>query len=189
VEQLLPEAQALHGHLGTTLELVSETTDRVRNVLTELRPPMLDEYGLLATLEWYGEEFAKWSGLSVQVYGQEPTPRLAPLTENTLLRILQEALTNVAKHAQASEVVVSLEPQADITRLIITDNGIGLEVTQQGQAEPQKSWGLQIMAERAEMVGGLCRIESQPGQGARVMVEIPAGLEEEKTTRNKTILI
>jgi PAS domain S-box-containing protein len=180
VEKLLPEAQALHGHLGTTLELVAETTDRVRNLMTELRPPMLDEYGLLTTFEWYGEEFAKWSGVLVQVYGKEPAPRLPSQVENVLFRILQEVLTNVAKHAKASEVVVLLQPQAEFIRLIITDNGIGLEAARQDRAERQKSWGLQIMSERAEMIGGLCRIESQPGQGTRVTVEVPAGLEGEE---------
>lgn len=173
----LPAGHPLYARLGTARELANETTDRVRDVLAELRPPMLDEYGLIAALEWYGEQFARWSGVAVTVQGEEILPRPAPLTENTLLRIAQEALTNVAKHAQATEVVISVEVDRDIVYMTITDNGVGLEVSRQNQAPAHKSWGLLIMAERAEMIGGLCRIDSQPHHGTRVMVTAPCAPE------------
>jgi PAS domain S-box-containing protein len=170
---LAPEASLLYSHLETSLELVEQTTDHVRDVLAELRPPVLDDYGMTAALEWYAERFARWSGLAVTVRGEELQPRPTPQVENVLLRIVQEALTNVAKHAQASEVTLSIGVDRDMVYLEISDNGIGLELARQRRPIQSKSWGLLVMAERAEMVGGLCRLESYPGQGTQVIVTVP----------------
>jgi signal transduction histidine kinase len=94
--------------------------------------------------------------------------------ENTIFRITQESLFNVAKHAQAKVVRISLELDGEIVRLIVADDGIGYSPDQLAKPGEDHGWGLLIMAERAEAVGGRCWIEPRPSQqGTRVIVEIP----------------
>jgi signal transduction histidine kinase len=99
-------------------------------------------------------------------------PRLPPLSEITLFRIAQEALTNVARHAQADRATVTLELTVDTARLLIDDDGIGFAPAVEEDTDRRPSWGLLLMIERAEAMGGACRIESSPGAGTRVFVEI-----------------
>jgi signal transduction histidine kinase len=129
---------------------------------------VLDDYGLVAALRWYAEQFARRTGIGVVVEGEEPVPRLATRVEGALFRIAQEALTNVAKHAQATHVLVSVHVQGEILRLVVADDGIGFDPG----LSAGHGWGLLTMTERAEGVGGRCRIESVPGQGTRVSVEV-----------------
>lgn len=152
--------------------LVSKTTDSVRDVMSELRPPVLDDYGLMAALRWYGNEFSQRMRIAVEVQGEEAATRLAPEVAMAMFRIAQEALNNVAKHAQASRVTLTGEVHNSSFRLVIADNGIGFDQKQVGQPEGRYCWGLMTMSERATGAGGSCRIESQPGQGTRVVVEV-----------------
>ena len=94
--------------LDDTLALVKQTTQRIRDVMADLRPPVLDDYGLTAALDWYGRQFASRTGVTVTVQGEKLAPRLDAPTENALFRIAQEALTNVAKHAQAAQVIMTV---------------------------------------------------------------------------------
>jgi PAS domain S-box-containing protein len=149
--------------------LVEQTSSQVRNVLADLRPPVLDDFGLVDTLHWYADHQAELWGLEITVVGESLAPRLPAATEIALFRIVQEALTNVAKHAQAGRVIISVEPEPERVRLTVVDNGRGFEPVKGKQA----SWGLRVMQERAEMVGGECHIESIPDDGARVVVEVP----------------
>jgi two-component system sensor histidine kinase UhpB len=100
-------------------------------------------------------------------------PRLAPQVENALFRIAQEALTNVVKHAEANVVRVTLETDRDTVRLIIADDGLGFDASRQNHGARPNRWGVITMAERAEAVGGHCRITSSPDQGTQVTVEVP----------------
>jgi signal transduction histidine kinase len=123
-------------------------------------------------LRWYGDRLAARVGFTIAVWGEEPESRLAAPVENTLFRIAQEALMNVAKHAQASQVTVTVEADNGTVRLVIADDGIGFEPGSSAKRFGQQGWGVLTMTERAEGVGGHCRIESQPGQGTRVIVEV-----------------
>jgi signal transduction histidine kinase len=166
----MPEevGDAIRSRLDDSLSLVEQTTERIRDVMARLRPPVLDDYGLVAALHWYGEQFARRTGIAVVVEGEEPVPRPATHVESALFRITQEALTNVAKHAQATHVMVSVQVQGEILRLVIADDGIGFD----SGLSASHGWGLLTMTERAEGVGGRCRIESVPGQGTPVSVEV-----------------
>jgi PAS domain S-box-containing protein len=164
-----PDREALLAAVDQARELVEQTSSQVRNVLADLRPPVLDDYGLVDTLHWYADRQSQLWALEITVTGQPLEPRLPGPVEIALFRIVQEALTNVAKHANASRVTISVEAQPERVRLRIVDNGRGFEAIE----DKQTSWGLRIMQERAEMVGGECRIESIPGDGARVTVEVP----------------
>ncbi|MDH7486386.1 MAG: PAS domain S-box protein [Anaerolineae bacterium] len=168
--QLPPETAAqMRARLADCLTLVEETTGHIRDVMAELRPAVLDDYGLLAALHWYGQRFSQRTGIATMVQGQEPAPRLPPAVETALFRIVQEALTNVAKHAQARQVTVTLEPVDGGARLSIADDGVGFDPTVRRRA----GWGLMTMRERAQAVGGHLRVDSAPGKGTRVVVEVP----------------
>jgi two-component system sensor histidine kinase UhpB len=165
-------AAPLQHRLDDALALVEQTGQCVRDVMAELRPPVLDDYGLLAALRWYGAEFSQRTGIGVEVRGQEVVPRLTRQVELALFRIAQEAMTNVSKHARASQVVLTQEDDQGALRLIIADNGVGFDATRLGQPEGRHRWGLMTMGERAMAAGGRCHIDSQPGQGTRVVVEV-----------------
>jgi PAS domain S-box-containing protein len=152
---------------------LKDTMRHVRDLMGELRPPVLDDYGLLAALRWYAAQVGSRSGLAVDVEGQEPTPRLPAAEEVALFRIAQEAVTNVLKHARARRARIDLQPLEHAVRLEIADDGIGLAAPQ-GVAGPREGgWGLVSMRERAAGVGGRLALESRPGQGTRVVVTLP----------------
>jgi two-component system sensor histidine kinase UhpB len=141
--------------------------------MADLRPPVLDDYGLVAALRWYGEKISRRIEIPISVEGEEPSPRMESHVENALFRIVQEALTNVSKHAQASYVKISVDVDREILRLTLLDDGIGFDPEGVILPDNGQGWGLLSITERAEAVGGKCRIVSSPNQGTQVIVEIP----------------
>jgi PAS domain S-box-containing protein len=169
----LPQANAsIQTHLDDSLALVEQIGTRIRDIMAELRPSVLDDYGLLAALHWYRSQLTSRANFAIVIQGDEPAPRLPAPVELALFRITQEALTNVARHAQAGQVTVSLASDNGTVRLIIADDGLGFEIEDRNNLSGRQSWGLLTMAERAEAVGGHCRVESHPSQGTQVIVEI-----------------
>ena len=162
----------LLGRMAGAVALVEQIGATLQDVMAELRPPMLNDYGLMSALRWYGTEFFDKTGISVDVQGQEAVPRLAAPVELALFRIVQEAMANVAKHARATGLVLTEAEDNGTVRLTIADNGIGFDQEKLGQPEGRHLWGLMTMSERAAAAGGRCRIESQPGRGTRVVVEV-----------------
>ena len=156
--------------LDDSEKLLDSTAQLVRDVLTNMRPPGLDELGLLAALREHAEQVAQRSGLALQVHGAEPRPRLPPATEIALFRVAQEALTNIVKHARAGAVTMSLRPEPGLVTLTVADDGAGFDAEARAMAA---GMGMASMRERAEAVGALARIESAPGRGTRVIVEVP----------------
>jgi Rrf2 family protein len=166
---LLP---AVRSRLEDSLSLVEQTTKQIRDVMADLRPPVLDDYGLFAALHWYAEQFAVRTGITVTVQGEEADDRLDPAVENALFRIAQEALNNVAKHAQASAATLALAVEGESLFLVVRDDGVGFDSLQLAERAGYRGWGLLTMNERAEAVGGHCSIESCPGRGTQVTVEV-----------------
>lgn len=168
-----PVNDTLQSRLVDSLALVAEMGERIRNVMSNLRPPVLDDYGLVAALRWYADRFSPRFGFTTVVEEENSVPRLDEPVENALFRIAQEALTNVAKHAQASQVVVRVEADAEFVQLTISDNGIGFDLADWARPSTRNSWGLITIIERAEAIGGNCQIESQPGRGTKLIVVVP----------------
>jgi signal transduction histidine kinase len=170
----MPERTAalVGSRLDDSLSLVEQLTERIRDVMADLRPPVLDDYGLVAALQWYGEQFTGRTGIPVAVERAELAPRPAAHVENALFRIAQEALTNVAKHAQATQVTLRVEVDDQTLRLVVSDDGIGFDPAHLAEPGGSRGWGLLTMTERAEAAGGCCSIESGPGQGTQVVVEV-----------------
>ncbi|MCL4296362.1 MAG: response regulator [Anaerolineae bacterium] len=171
--QCCPDNATLAHHINDLSALINQTTTHVRDVMAELRPPMLDDHGLVATLEWYGHQFSQWFGISVAVQGIEPEPRLPDFVENALFRITQEALTNVAKHAQATQATILLKVEPRKVSLSVKDDGIGFKMNPTDATVEARGWGLAAMTERAEAAGGRCRISARVQQGTEVTVEVP----------------
>jgi PAS domain S-box-containing protein len=169
---LLGEADLQIGaRLDESMALVDETIERVRGVITELRPSVLDDYGLGAALRWYVKQFTKRTGLKVDMRIDEDSTwhRMPSNVETALFRVAQEGLTNIAKHAGADQVTVRLNVDSLCVNLAIADNGIGFDPA---AARPADSMGLIGIQERVAAVGGVLLLESVPDEGTRLLVEV-----------------
>lgn len=150
-------------------QLVTETNARIRDIMGDLRPPALDDFGLLVALRCLAESFTERTGIAVSVEGDDVQPRPSAVVETALFRIAQEALTNVSKHAQADRVDIRLQAAADEIRLSISDNGRGIKATTGVQPA---GWGLKTMRERAEAIDAAISIAPDPRGGTRVTVAL-----------------
>jgi two-component system sensor histidine kinase UhpB len=161
---------ALKRRMEDSLRLVDGTLQSIEAVMAELRPPLLDEYGLGAALAWYAEEYSQRTGIKVTVdKARDPGNALRPEAAVALFRIAQEALNNVAKHAGAKLVRIGLSLEGEEMNLSITDDGCGFDPAQ----PPRGRWGMSTMRERAEAAGGRFLIDSVPGKGTTVRAAVP----------------
>ncbi|MHB1160417.1 MAG: GAF domain-containing protein [Chloroflexota bacterium] len=161
-------------------QIVSGTLTAVHDLARELRPSALDHLGLGPALERFAREYANRHRLELdfQVLGLEGV-RLSPRVETTVYRIVQEALTNVARHARAHRAAVLLERRQDRLVVIVEDDGEGFDQTRvEGEGADRPSLGIFGMRERAALVGGAITIETNPGAGTTVFVEVPLVPEE-----------
>lgn len=162
---------------GQLRELESYSTSalgELRRIIADLRPPQLDDLGLIPALRWYAQSFqARW-GVACELHAAGESVRLAPELETVIFRIVQEALSNVARHAQAQRAVVCLEQDAQTVSVTVRDDGQGFDpALLADRARTRSGWGLLGIQERARLLGGRCEIVSAPGQGTRLRVDIP----------------
>jgi signal transduction histidine kinase len=167
-----PHSGSASKPLEDALALVEQTAERVRGVMADLRPPVLDDYGLLAALRWHGAEISRRTGIEVVVDARREIPRLTAAVEHALFRIAQEAFNNVSKHARATQAQLWLERRKDSVTMEIADNGVGFDAASLPGRHPP-TWGMQTMAERAAGVGGRLEVNSHPGHGTVLLVEVP----------------
>ncbi len=156
------------------LGLINDLIDRVRQLSLNLRPQMLDDLGLMTALEWHINRFQKQTGIVVVFRHTPMVERLASGLETALYRIVQEALTNVARHARVKEVTVRLWANAGRAGVQVAESGEGFDVVE--VLERRASSGIRGMKERAELLGGEFTLESNPGQGTCLTVELPMAL-------------
>ncbi len=166
LEQSIDSESAL-ARVGAVRELVVTTLHDVRRLAVELRPSALDDFGLAPAIERLVETYREGSAAGVDLEIRMHAGRLAPDVETTLYRIVQEALTNVTRHADATRISVLLTRTERAVVLVIEDDGSGFD-----DGEPTSGLGLTGMRERVELVGGRLRVESGRG-GTTVAVEIP----------------
>jgi signal transduction histidine kinase len=170
----LPQGnETLHSRLDDAGTLLEATAAKIENVMAELRPPMLDDYGLLPALQWYANDFVRRTGIEVEVLGDESAGRLEPSSEIALFRIVQEALNNVAKHAHASKAMIALERTGGQFVMDISDDGIGYGAAPGAAARRRSGLGMVTMRERTQALGGRFQIAPAPGGGTRVTIRIP----------------
>jgi len=164
---------ALRTRLDDAAALLDSTAGSIENVMSELRPPMLDDYGLLPALQWYSDEFSRRTSIRVSVEGDEEMKRLPQTSEIALFRIAQEALNNVAKHAHASRAKIALTRTSAELVMTVTDNGLGLDAASTAATKRRPGLGMVTMRERTQAVEGQFEIGAAPERGARVTVRVP----------------
>ena len=156
------------------LQLVDQLIQQTRGLTFDLYPAMLDDLGLVPTLHWYRNQYSQQTGIRIEIceFGQTlavPTPVL-----NYLFRAIKELLHNVAKHARAKEVVLSVHWQRQSVRIVVADDGCGVDMTQFADHHPPRGGlGLVGIRERIASFGGKFGFESWPGRGTQVIVEVP----------------
>ncbi len=159
--------------LDESVMLIEQTAEFTRDMMADLRPPVMDDYGLMASIRWYGGQFSARTGIEFVFKGEDTNPRPDALIEVTLFRIIQESLTNVSKHALAKRVEITGEASNNHLKITIKDNGIGFNPKTVYITDARHHWGITMMAERAESIGGHFSIMSEPGQGSTIVVEAP----------------
>ena len=176
---LRPENPAQQQSFDEALGLINDLIERVRQLSINLRPQMLDDLGLMTALDWHLKRYQKQTGIAVQ-FRHTPMPeRLEPGLETAIFRIVQEALTNVARHARVKEVTVRVWANAGRAGVQIEEAGAGFDVA--SVLARRASSGVAGMKERAELLGGEFTLESTPGHGTCLTVELPIS-ENESTS-------
>ncbi len=176
-KQAVPNGKDLKRKIAHTQRLVEKSVDIVHRFASQLRPPALDDLGLIPALHSHVKDFAKRTGLAVHFtsFTRGRTELLDSDKRTVLYRVVQEALINVAKHAQASRVNVNVRKQRGVIRMEVQDDGKSFDVQNVLSAKRNKGLGLLGMRERVEMVGGRFAVESSPGKGTAIRAEIPFG--------------
>ncbi len=171
IERKIPaDFSELHERVNEMRVSIDQLTARVQRIAADLRPPLLDNMGLCAAIEWYAAEFSKRSGLECYVMLNEDIDPLDQYTATTVMRIVQEGLTNVVRHSGATEVSVSLCKRGMTLILEISDNGCGISPEQIASPE---AYGLMGMQERARICRGEIEISGMPGSGTIVKLTVP----------------
>jgi PAS domain S-box-containing protein len=158
--------------LNECLYVVEEMGCHIEDLMGEMHPPVLDDYGIVSALRCYAEHFERRTGIIVEVECGEEPERLSYDQESGLFRIVQEALANIVKHAEATSVRIGVENTAVGMRVIIRDDGKGFEMPRIERRRKRRHWGLVIMRERARALGGEFYADSVPGQGTRITVDV-----------------
>jgi signal transduction histidine kinase len=162
-------------YLEESLQTVRRTLQQVRDMSLDLRPSLLDDLGLVPALRWYADRQAQRAGFAVHFGADLPEMRLPVDVETTCFRVVQEALTNVVRHAQAQRVSIQLRQGQESLDLNILDDGRGFDVERALQrAAGGGSLGLLGMQERVHFAGGEMDIQSAPGHGTEIRVSLPA---------------
>jgi signal transduction histidine kinase len=177
LESLAKEAalnpKGLKKKIARTQRLVEKSVDIVHRFARELRPTMLDDLGLIPSLQSLMKSFMEETGIRVSLTAFEKVEKLNSAKRTVLYRIAQEALNNVARHAQATKVEVSIQRLPKALLMQIKDNGKSFDVESTLKPGKNKRLGLIGMRERLEMVNGQFAIESSPGKGTTIQAQIP----------------
>lgn len=166
--------EALHSRLKSARQLAKDSLADLRKIVYGLRPTILDDLGLVPAIRWYARTNLEEAGISAKVQAEGEIEPLAPELKSTLFRIAQEAINNIVRHSQAKSARITLYRNDREIRLEIKDDGQGFDVPATAdQALQSQRLGLLGIQERAELVGGKVKLDSQPGKGTRLQVIVP----------------
>jgi signal transduction histidine kinase len=155
-----------------TVDVVDRTIEGIRRIIGKLSPLVLQELGLVAAIRKEAKDLARTTGVKARVLIADEVGRLAPTTEQAIYRVVQEALHNVGKHAQAHNVTVQVHRESQTVRVSVEDDGIGIQVRSNSRGH---SFGLAGIKERIATLGGVARVTSARGKGTRIEITVPAG--------------
>jgi signal transduction histidine kinase len=164
--QLAPQLEQLEG-------MAVQAIDDMRHMVNELRPALLDDIGLSAALRNYVDNFVNLTGIKTQIFLCTTCDHLDESIKTTLFRVTQESLTNVARHAQATQAWVNMECDDEKVTMKVKDNGIGFNPDEILAGDRDEAWGLIGIEERVKLVDGTAEIISQANKGTIVTVTVP----------------
>jgi signal transduction histidine kinase len=167
---LTPKEENYGADINGILDAINQMVETVRKISSELRPGLLDDLGLVATFDWYCHDFGKRTGIKTSFISGIKNDNFPQKVNICLFRILQESLTNVARHADAKKADVSLMKENQQLVLLIEDNGKGFDA---GLVTDKRTLGIMGMKERAMMIGGAYKVYSTPGKGTIIEVVAP----------------
>jgi signal transduction histidine kinase len=173
VRKRLPDDKDVTDRVGQMITLIDETIKIVRRISTELRPGILDDLGIVAAIEWQGSEFQKTTGVEVQVLSNRQEIAMDSDLSINVFRIYQEALTNIARHANATRVKTILTHQPELLQLEVIDDGGGIDYE---KIKAKRSLGLISMKERARMFNGVVTVEPSTPKGTVVKLRVPLSM-------------
>ena len=154
--------------------LAVRTLDELHRLIYDLRPSVLDDLGLWSAIRWYADRQLKPRGVSVRCEFTDVERRLPQVMETALFRAVQEAISNIAKHADAEQVLIQCSFERDVLTIEIEDDGKGFEPSAVTRPKDEgHGWGLLGITERVEALGGTVEIDTAPGQGVRIVVTVP----------------
>jgi signal transduction histidine kinase len=166
----LPPDSPFRTELSEVREIVHNTLEKMRSLSQMLHPAVIDDDGLVKGLEWYADVFTKQTGIVTKVAIHGVPARITGQPATHCFRIVQEALNNAAKHSGTKSALVDMTFSAAMLTLKVQDFGCGLPATKKPS---QRGLGLIAMRERAELLGGRVDIQSEPGEGTTLTLEIP----------------
>jgi len=185
---LAQDPQRTTKHLKNSKSIAEGLLRNIHRIISDLRPTLLDDLGLVPAISWYGEQRLEPLGIRFSVEEVGVRARLLPVVETSFFRIVQEALTNVARHAQATQVKVRLKHEDYWVTLTIRDNGRGFDPDNLDMSNsPGLGLGLRGMQERAETLGGMFELQTTPGEGTLISVRVPASIQEEQHGENSRV--
>jgi signal transduction histidine kinase len=169
-EQIKNQPGPLRDKLAESLKLVQAAVQSQRRIINDLRPSILDDFGIGAAIQWQAREFSVRYKIACDVVLYDDEAKLDPAQSVAVYRVLQEALTNIARHAKATEVHLSLSRDDDVVAMEIRDNGVGIS-----EADRNKigSHGIQGMIERVRQLGGSITIAGERGKGTAIEIQLP----------------
>ena len=172
--QALKRGEEFKQKLSETVTLAETVIKDVRRISYNLRPAMLDDLGILPTIKWYTTNFTRHYQTEIQINASDKTEELPIEMKLLMYRVVQESLTNIAKHSHADSVFINLKDKDNVFLLEIIDDGIGFEVDDILLPRPEATGlGLLGMRERLRLVGGKINIMSQLGKGTTIQAEFP----------------
>ena len=180
IEKKIPQDDSdLSRQVSESHKVATLLLENLRKVIWDLRPSILDDLGLIPAIRWYAQTNLKESGVQVEVGYSNELMRLPPYLETSLFRILQEAVSNILRHANAGKVTINLRLEDGCVVLEVKDNGRGFDVKKTtGEAVTRKQLGLLGMQERVSLVNGTLKVESTPGEGTTLRIYVPFHIED-----------
>ena len=158
--------------LGSVKVVVEDTLEKVRDQSQMFRPGILDDFGIVQALDWFTRQFSRQAGIPVHFSGEVAEGRIPPDEAIHLYRIVQEALSNVARHSKATQAWVAMEARGNLLDVEIRDDGVGFDAGELAERS-YDGFGLMGMRERAEHLSGRFNLESAPGKGTVIRVQVP----------------
>jgi signal transduction histidine kinase len=174
----------LAARLNENAIILDRLLQQTRQISLDLRPPILDDLGLVAALRWYVDQQAQRAGLRAKFSADPLADEVSPQVQITCFRLAQEAITNAVRHARAKTLTVELRRRDSFLRLLVRDDGVGFAVhVAETRAEQGASLGLLGIKERAALAGGRARITSSPSEGTTVEIRLPSQVPESTARR------